>query len=81
MEYGVYSSLYANFYHHITFAKFILKEYYPSPPERQVWHYQKANVDQIRRGISAFPCDNRFANIIVNKQEQIIYPIHSKYTI
>ena len=36
-----------------------------------MWHYQKANVDQIREEISEFPWDNRFANISVNEQVQL----------
>ena len=39
--------------------------------KREVWHYKKANVDQIRQVISEFPCNNRFANINVNKQMQL----------
>ena len=66
MESGVHSSLHANCHHHITFAKFSLKIHYPPPYEREVWYYQKANVDQIRQAISEFPWDNRFANINVN---------------
>ena len=53
MESGVHSSLHANYHHHITFAKFNLKIHYPPPYEREVWHYQKANVDQIRQAISS----------------------------
>ena len=45
MESGVHSSLHANCHHHITFAKFNLKIHYPPPYEREVWHYQKANVE------------------------------------
>ena len=70
-ESGVHSSLHANCHHHITFAKFNLKIHYPPPYEREVWHYQKANVDQIRQAISRFPWDNRFANINVNEQVQL----------
>ena len=66
MESGVHSSLHANCHHHITFAKFSLKIHYPPPYEREVWYYQKVNVDQIRQAISEFPWDNRFANINVN---------------
>ena len=36
------------------------------PSEQEIWHYQKANVDQIRQAISEFPWDNRFANIYLN---------------
>ena len=49
MESGVHFSLHANCHHHITFAKLNLKIDYPSPYEREVWHYQKVNVDQIRQ--------------------------------
>ena len=71
MESGVHSSLHSNCHHHITFAKFNLKIHYPPPYEREVWHYQKANVDQIREATSEFPWKNRFANISVNKQVQL----------
>ena len=71
MESGVHSSLHSNCHHHITFAKFNLKIHYPPPYEREVWHYQRANVDQIRQAISEFPWDNRFANISVNEQVQL----------
>ena len=83
LESGVYSSLHSNCHHHITFAKFNLKIHYPPPYEREVWHYQKANVDQIREAISQFPWDNCFANISVNEQvqlfTQIIHNIISNY--
>ena len=71
MESGAHSSLHANCHHHITFAKCSLKIHYPPPYEREVWYYQKANVDQIRQAISEFPWDNRFANINVNEQVQL----------
>ena len=71
MEYGVHSSLHSNSHHCITFVKFNLKIHYLPPYEREVWHYQKANVDQIRKAISEFPWDNRFPNISVNEQVQL----------
>ena len=71
VESGIHSSLHANCHHHITFTKLNLKIHYPSPYEREVWHYQKANVDQIRQAISEFPWDNYFANINVNEQVQL----------
>ena len=67
----VHSSQHTNCHHHITFAKFNLKIHYPSPYEREVWDYQKANVDQIRQAINEFPWDNRFAIINVNEQVQL----------
>ena len=71
MEPGVHSSLHSNCHHHITFAKLNLKIYYPPPYERDVWHYQKANVDQIRQAIIEFPWGNRFPNINLNEQVQL----------
>ena len=66
MESGVHSSFHSNCHHHITFAKFNIKIHYPLPYEREVWHYQKANFDQIRQAISEFPWEN-----LVNEQVQL----------
>ena len=71
MESGVYASLHSSCHHHITFAKFNLKIYYPPLYEREVWHYQKADVDQIRQAIREFRWDNCFANISVNEPVQL----------
>ena len=72
IEPGVHSLLHRNYHHHITFAKFILKIHYPPPHEREVWHYQKTYVDQIRQAINEFPSKNRFANINLNEQVQLL---------
>ena len=71
LESRVHSSLQANYLHHITFAKFSHKIHYPPLYKWEVWHYQKANVDQIRQEICEFPWDNGFANINVNEQVQL----------
>ena len=68
MESGVHSSLYPNCHHQIVFAKINLKICYPPPYEREIWHYEKANADLIRRSIDQFPWDNRFSNIDVNQK-------------
>ena len=54
MESRVYSSLHPNCHHQITYSKFNLKIYYPPPYEREIWHYEKANVDHIRGSIDEF---------------------------
>ena len=41
---------------------------YPPPYEREIWHYEKANADLIRRSIDQFSWDNRFSNIDVNQK-------------
>ena len=80
MKSGVHSSLQSNCHHHIAFAKFKLKIHYPPSYEREVWHYQKANVDQIRQAIREFPWDNHFANISVNEQVQLFTQIFRNIT-
>ena len=57
MESGVYSSLHPNCSHQITYAKFNLKTYYPAPYEREIWHYEKANVDQFICLIKLLKCN------------------------
>ena len=75
MESGVHSLLHANCHHHITFAKFNickhLKIHYLLPHEQKLWHYQKANVDQIKKVINEFLWDNCFASVNVNEQAQL----------
>ena len=68
MESGVHSSLHRNCHHHITYAKFNLKIYYPPPYEQEIWHYEKANVDHIRRSIDGFSRERCFANASVNNK-------------
>ena len=51
MESGVFSSLHPNCRHQIIYAKFNLKIYYPPPYEWEIWYYEKANVDHIKRPI------------------------------
>ena len=71
MESGVYASLQSNCHHHITLKKFNLKIHYPPPYKREVWNYQKADVDQIRQAVCEFRWDKCFANINVNEQVQL----------
>ena len=68
MESGVHSSLHPNCHPQIVFAKINLKMYYPPPHEREICHYEKANVDLIRRSIDHFPLDIRFAHIDLNQK-------------
>ena len=71
MESGLHSSLHPNCHHQITYAKFNLKIYYPSPHEREIWHYGKANVDHIRKAINEFPWGRSFENHSVNEKVNI----------
>ena len=67
MELGVYPSLHSNCHHQITYAKFNLKIHYPSPYQREIWYYQKANTDQIRKALKQFSWDRSFKNLSVNE--------------
>ena len=54
IESGVYQSSHPNGHHQITFAKFNLDKVHPPPYEKEIWHYQKANIDPIKRGTNLF---------------------------
>ena len=68
MDSGVHSSLHPNCHHQTVFAKINLKIYYPPPYEGEIWHYEKANADLIRRSIDQFSWDIRFPHIDVNQK-------------
>ena len=68
MESGVHSSLHPNCHHQITYAKFNLKIYYPSPYEREIMYYEKATVDHIRRSIDEFSRERFFAYTSINNK-------------
>ena len=68
IESGVHSSLNPNCHHQIVFANVNLKICYLPPYELELWHYEKANADLIRRSIDQFPWDDRFSNIDVNQK-------------
>ena len=72
MESGTHSSLHLNCHQQITHAKFNLKTYYPPPYEREIWHYEKANVDHIRRSIDEFSWERCFANSSVNTVKPVL---------
>ena len=64
----MHSSLHPNCHQQITYAKFNLKIYYPPQYEREIWHYEKANVDHIRRSIDEFSWERCFANTSLNNK-------------
>ena len=66
VESGVQSSLHQNCHHQIVFERFNLKLIFPPPYEREVWHFQKANADHIRRAINGFQREKSFQNINVD---------------
>ena len=71
-ESGVHPSLHPNSHHQIIFAKFNLEILFPPPYFRDVWHYQDANTDLIRRAIDMFDWDRAFVNTNVNEKVFIL---------
>ena len=49
MESWVHKSLHSNCHHQITYTKFNFKVHYLAPYEREIGHYDKPNVDHIRK--------------------------------
>ena len=63
MESGVHSSLHQNCHHQIIYAKINLKVCYLSSYEREIRHYQHANIDQVQRAIEQFFWEKSFRNL------------------
>ena len=63
MESGVQSSLHQNCLHQIVFARFNLRVVFSPPYEHEVWHFQKANVDHVRKTINGFQWGESFQNV------------------
>ena len=67
MESGVHSSLHQNCHNQLIYAKINLKVFYLSPYEREIWHYQRTNVDLIQQAIEQFSCEKSFRNLNINE--------------
>ena len=55
LECGTRSSLDPLCHHQITHCKINLKTRPPPPYERKIWHYDRANIDGLKRSMSNFP--------------------------
>ena len=67
MESGVRSSLHENCHHQLVYATFNLHVWYLPPYKRETWHYQHANIYQIKRAIEQFPWEKSFRNLCINE--------------
>ena len=54
IESGVHPSLHPNCRHQLINTKFNLRLYYPPQYYREVWHYNDANTELIRRAADQF---------------------------
>ena len=57
---GVHPSLFHTCHHQIIYAKIDLNFYLPPPYEREVWSYDRAEIELINRAISSFDWENAF---------------------
>ena len=71
MDTGIHPSLHASCHHQVVYAKFRLKIPYPSPYEREVWHFQKADINLIRKTMSEFNWERAFFNLDINEMVSI----------
>ena len=67
MDAGIHLSLRASCHHQIVYAKFNLKIQNPPPYEREVWHFQKADINLIRRAMNEFNWERAFFNLNINE--------------
>ena len=68
VESGVHPFLHLNCHHKIVFANFNLKNLYPTPCLREVWHYKEANADLIKRAINNFVQEKAFSNTNIKEK-------------
>ena len=60
IESRVKSSLHLNCHHQIAYTKFNLKIHYLPPSEREIWHYEQANVDHVTKAVGLFPWEKHY---------------------
>ena len=70
-ESGVHPSLCRTCHHQIIFAKICFKVHSPPPFEREIWHYNRARVDLIKKSIQTFDWDRAFLDLNINDQVEI----------
>ena len=71
MESRVHPSLHPNRHHQKIHTKFKLKFYYPPPYDSEVWHYQNADFNAIKKAITEFYWESTFENLSVDEKVSI----------
>ena len=72
IESRVNPSLDPNCHHQLIYAIFYLQIYYPPQYYREVWHYNNANAELIRRAVDQFNWKKAFLNKNVNEKVNIV---------
>ena len=67
-ESGTHPSLYNTCHHQIIYAKLSLTIHFPPAYKREVWHYNRAQVDLIKRSIEYFDWERSLAGLSINEQ-------------
>ena len=76
IECGVHPSLHPSFLQQIIYAKFKLDKVYLTTYEGEIRHYQKVNIDLIKRAVNEFDYKKKaFSNIDVDKMVYIFNKI------
>ena len=58
MESEIHCSLHQDCHHQIIYAKINFKACFCPPYEREIWHHQRASVDQTQQAIEQFSREN-----------------------
>ena len=68
VESGVHIPLHPNCYYHLSFAKFNLQVYYPTPYPRKIWHNKQANTEFLNTNVNdkVYIFSNTIINILSN---------------
>ena len=75
MDAGIHLSLHVSCHHQIVYAKFTLKIHYLPPYEREVWHFQKADTNLVRRAMNDFNWERAFFNLNTNEMVSVFNTI------
>ena len=73
MNAGIHPSLHAICHHKIVYAKVDLKIQYPPPYGREGWHFQKADINFIRKEMNKFNYEGPFFIFDVNKRVPVTH--------
>lgn len=71
VESGVHIPLHPNCYYHLSFAKFNLQVYYPTPYPRKICHNKQANTEFLNTNVNAKV--SIFSSTIINILSNFIF--------
>ena len=71
-ESEIHPSLYNMCHHQIMYANFSLKIHFPPSYKRDIWHYNRAPVDLIKKSVKIFYWVRAFRNLSVNDQVELL---------